>query len=112
RIGRQRIIYDNQRLFAENDWRLPGNSHDAIRVIYNNKINLNTELTFAFNQSTENNFTTTYIPVTFKNYKDLLVHYLNYKLSKTFVLTTLITLDGYQSAYNPQTTYQLFTSGD
>ena len=33
RIGRQRIIYDNQRLFAENDWRLPGNSHDAMRLI-------------------------------------------------------------------------------
>src|SRR4051812_3998638 len=111
RIGRQRIIYDNQRLFAENDWRLPGNSHDAVRFIYNNKINLNTELTFAFNQSAENTFTTNYAPFTFRNYKDLLVHYLNYKLSKTIVLTTLNTMDGYQSAYSPQTTYQRFTSG-
>jgi len=48
RIGRQRIIYDNQRLFAENDWRLPGNSHDAVRFIYNNKIDFTTELTAAF----------------------------------------------------------------
>jgi len=110
RIGRQRLVYDNQRLFAENDWRLPGNSHDAVRFIYNNKINFNTELTFAFNQSAENTFSTTYAPLT-KNYKDLLVHYLNYKLSKTFVLTTINTMDGYQSAYNPKTTYQRFTSG-
>lgn len=111
RIGRQRLVYDNQRLFAENDWRLPGNSHDAIRFIYNNKINLNTELTFAFNQSAENTFTTTYAPNGFKNYKDLLVHYLNYKLSKSFILTTINTMDGYQSAYNYKTTYQRFTSG-
>lgn len=111
RIGRQRISYDNQRLFAENDWRLPGNSHDAVRFIYNNKINLNTELVFAFNQSNENTFTTTYTPNGFKSYKDLLVHYLNYKLSKSFILTTINAMDGYQSAYNYKTTYQRFTSG-
>jgi len=110
RIGRQKISYDNQRLFAENDWRLPANSHDAVRFIYNNKINLNTELLFAFNQSAENTFTTTYKP-NVVNYKDLLVHYLNYKLSKTFILTTINTMDGTQSAYNTKTTYQRFTSG-
>jgi hypothetical protein len=110
RIGRQRIVYDNQRLFAENDWRLPGNSHDAVRFIYNNKINLNTELLFAFNQSAENTFTSAYAP-NVKNYKDLLVHYLNYKLSKSFILTTINTMDGYQSAYDYKTTYQRFTSG-
>ncbi len=120
RIGRQRIVYDNQRLFAENDWRLPGNSHDAVRFIYNNKINLNTELTFSFGQSAENNFTTNYVPTTSllstgasRNYKDLLVHYLNYKISKTLILTTINTMDGYQSSVpsNYQTTYQRFTLG-
>ncbi len=112
RIGRQRIVYDNQRLFAESDWRLPGNSHDAVRFIYNNKINLNTELTFSFGQSAENTFTTNYIPNTnVKNYKDLLVHYLNYKISKKVVLTTINTMDGYQSAAKANTTYQRFTNG-
>lgn len=110
RIGRQRIVYDNQRLFAENDWRLSGNSHDAIRFIFNNKINLSTELTFAFNQSNENIFTTNYVPLV-KNYKDLVVHYLNYKFSKSFILTTINTMDGFQSAYDSKTTYQQFTSG-
>jgi hypothetical protein len=110
RIGRQRVIYDNQRLFAENDWRLAGNSHDAVRFIFNNKINLNTELLFAYNQSNENTFTTNYTPLV-KNYKNLLVHYLNYKISKSFILTTLNTMDGYQSAYNAKTTYQRFTLG-
>src|SRR6476661_3773325 len=68
RIGRQRIIYDNQRLFAENDWRLPANSHDAVRLIYNNKINFTTEFIAAYNQYGENNFTTNYKTVGFTNY--------------------------------------------
>jgi len=35
----------------------------------------------------------------------------NWKMSKTLVLTTINTMDGSQSAYNPKTTYQRFTSG-
>lgn len=112
RIGRQRVIYDNQRLFAENNWRLPGNSHDAIRLIYNNKINFTNELLFSFGQSGENLFTTKYQPLV-PNYKNLLVDYLNWKLSDKFTLTTINTMDGYQSS-NPakySTTYQRFTLG-
>ncbi len=112
RIGRQRVIYDNQRLFAENDWRLPGNSHDAIRLIYNNKINFTTELLGAYNQSGENVFTGKYTPLV-ANYKSLVVHYLNWKATDKFTLTTLNTADGYQSSEpgKYQTTYQRFTSG-
>ncbi|HEX5155485.1 MAG TPA: alginate export family protein [Parafilimonas sp.] len=112
RIGRQRVMYDNQRLFAENDWRLPGNSHDAIRVIYNNKINFTTELLGAFGQSGENVFTTKYQPLV-SNYKNLVVSYLNWKLTDKFTLTTLNTMDGYQSS-DPakyKTSYQRFTLG-
>src|SRR5436305_679256 len=70
RIGRQRISYDNQRLFSENNWRLPGNSFDAARLIYNNKINFATELVFSYQQSGENVFTTKYQPLV-PNYKSL-----------------------------------------
>lgn len=112
RIGRQRVMYDNQRLFAENDWRLPGNSHDAIRAIYNNKANFTTELLAAFNQSGENLFTTKYQPLV-SNYKSLIVHFLNWKANDQFTLTTLNSIDGYQSS-DPKkytTTYQRLTSG-
>ncbi len=111
RIGRQRVMYDNQRLFAENDWRLVANSHDAVRFIYNNKTNFSTELLGAFNQYGENNFTTNYKPVGFSNYKVLLVHYLNYKLNKEFTLTTINAADGYQSSRNYKTTNMRLTSG-
>lgn len=113
RIGRQRVIYDNQRLFAENDWRLPGNSHDAIRLIYNNKINFNTELLVAYNQFGENNFTSNYKPTGFVNYKTLNVHYLNWKMSPKLALTTINVADGYQSSLTNdyKTTWMRFTSG-
>ena len=112
RIGRQRVIYDNQRLFAENDWRLPGASADALRLIYNNKINFTTELLAAYAQSGENVFTTKYQPLV-PLPKSLVVNYINWKLTDKFTLTTINSMDGFQSS-NPQkytTTYQRFTSG-
>ncbi len=113
RIGRQRIIYDNQRLFAENDWRLSGNAHDAVRLIYNDHLTVNTELILAFNQSGENNYTTNYVPNGFRNYKTLINHFLSWKVNKNFAITTLNTADGYQSS-DPakyKTTYMRFTNG-
>jgi len=112
RIGRQRISYDNQRLFSENNWRLPGNSFDAARLIYNNKINFATEFVFSYQQSGENIFTTKYQPLV-PNYKSLLVHYLNWKLNDRFTLTTINAADGYQSSDPAKytTTYERFTSG-
>lgn len=112
RIGRQRVLYDNQRLFAENDWRLPGNSHDAIRLIYNNQTNFTTELLAAYNQSGENVFTTQYSPAV-PNYKSLVIHYLNWKITDKFIVTTLNSADGYQSSVPDRytTTNERFTSG-
>ncbi len=111
RIGRQRIVYDNQRLFAENDWRLTANSHDAVRFIYNNKINFTTEFIAAYNQYGENTFTSNYKPNGFVNYKALLAHYLNWKFNKNFVLTTINAADGYQSAKDYRTTFMRLTGG-
>lgn len=113
RIGRQRIAYDNQRLFSENDWRQTGNSFDAFRLIYNNKRDFTTELWTSFNQTAENTFTTNYKPVGFNNYKTLTVHYLDWNLSKHFNFLTINAADGFQaaSAARYKTTNMRFTSG-
>ena len=113
RIGRQRIVYDNQRLFAENDWRLAAASHDALPVIYNDKIRFTNEFIFAYGQSAENNYTTNYAPNGFRNYKVLINHYLNWKMSKNFTLTLLNTADGYQSSdpKSYKSTYMRYTNG-
>jgi hypothetical protein len=95
RIGRQRLVYDNQRLFAENDWRLSGGVHDAINFRLNTS-KVVSELALAFNQSTERNFGTYYTTVGFTNYKFLAVNYLRYKPNKYLTLTTLNSADAYQ----------------
>lgn len=112
RIGRQRVIIDNQRLFAENDWRVTGASHDAARLIYRSK-KLDLELAGAFNQSTENFYSTVYSPNGFYHYKGLFFHYLVYKMNHGFTLSTLQVADGYQGLHNtarPETYYR-FTNG-
>lgn len=106
RIGRQKIMYDNQRLFAQNNWRQSGGAHDAIRFVYA-KNKLSTELLGAFNQNQERFSGTTYNP-DFKNYKVLLTHFLLWQLSERLSITTLNVMDGYQQ---PKTTSKRFTSG-
>jgi hypothetical protein len=110
RIGRQRIMYDNQRLFAENDWRLSAAAHDAINFRYYSP-NLSSELALAFNQSSERYFGTDYTPSGFTNYKFLAVNYLRYKVNKYFMLTTLNSTDGYQDKSNPEKMNFRYTLG-
>jgi len=110
RIGRQRILYDNQRLFAENNWRQSSRAHDAVRFMYYTP-QLQTDLIGAFNQSSDRTFETDYAPVGFTNYKVLMVHFLKYKLSDQLILTTINASDGYQDAGNVHKTHYRFTSG-
>jgi hypothetical protein len=110
RVGRQRLVYDNQRLFAENDWRLSAAVHDAVNFRYNTP-KLSSELALAFNQSAERYFGTDYAPSGFTNYKFLAVNYLRYKVNKYFILTALNSTDGYQDKLNPEKMYLRYTLG-
>jgi len=101
RIGRQRLIYDNQRLFAENDWRLSAAVHDAVNFRLNTP-KVVSELAFAFNQSAERFFGTDYNPTGFSNYKFLAVHYLRIKPNKNLTLTALNSTDAYQKTSDPE----------
>ena len=122
RIGRQRIALDNQRLFAENEWRINGASHDAINFRYN-KNKLNTELIAAFNQTGERIFGTDYTPAelsstpasstasSWTNYKALAIHYLKYEFNTKLTATTIIASDAYQDAVQKEQNYWRFTYG-
>lgn len=101
RIGRQRLVYDNQRLFAENDWRLSGAVHDALNLRYYSP-RLSAELALAYNQSSERYFGTDFNPAGFTNYKYLAVNYLKYTISKSTILTLLNSADAYQKKENPE----------
>lgn len=110
RIGRQRLAFDNQRLFAENDWRLNAGSHDALNFRYN-AAKITSELVFAFNQNTERLAGTDFTPVGFTNYKSLGVHYFKYKLTDNWILSAINAADGYQDTKIKEKIYQRLTDG-
>ncbi|TDD94420.1 alginate export family protein [Flavobacterium cellulosilyticum] len=122
RIGRQRIVLDNQRLFAENEWRVNANAHDAINFrYYKGKISL--ELIGAFNQTSERIFGTDYspnqlsltpanaTPSAWTNYKTLAVSYVKYEFTPKFTATSIVAADGYQSKTNSEKTVWRLTYG-
>ncbi|MFM2214162.1 MAG: hypothetical protein RL427_1425 [Bacteroidota bacterium] len=123
RIGRQRLVYDNQRLFAENDWRVNANAHDAVNFRYN-KNKLNVELAAAFNQTSERVFGTDFTPAepstspasstpaaTWATYKALGVNYIKYDISPSVTATSIVAGDGYQDATIKEKIYWRFTYG-
>jgi len=110
RIGRQRLIYDNQRLFAENDWRVTGASYDAMTFKYVNT-KLNTDLVMAFNQTSERLFGTGYYPSGWSNFKYLGMHFLKYNFNDKFSLTSMQAVDGNQITNKDEKTNFRFTDG-
>jgi hypothetical protein len=112
RVGKQRIMYDNQRLFAQNDWRQNAGTHDALNFRYY-KTRFETELVFAFNQSNDLLFFTPYTPVGFNYYKTLGVNYLKYKtLNGNWALTTINYFEGFQIPGAKNTEKQSFRYTD
>jgi Alginate export len=122
RIGRQRILYDNQRLFAENDWRVNASAHDAVNFRYN-KDKLSAELVGAFNQTSERLFGTDFTPTelsitpanatpsNWTSYKALAINYLKYEFTPSTTATTIIAADGYQDATNKEKIHWRVTYG-
>jgi hypothetical protein len=110
RIGRQKLVFDNQRLFAENDWRLSGAVHDAVNFRYNSS-KVSSELALAFNQSSERYFGTDYATAGFTNYKFLAVSYLRFKPVNYLTLTALNSTDGYQQKTDPEKMNIRYTLG-
>jgi len=110
RVGRQRLMYDNQRLFAQNDWRQNANAYDGLRLMWKRK-KVETELSSFFNQSSEQVFGTAFSSPGFSTYKFLGVHYLKAPLKERFTLTTLNAVDGFQDPVDKEHVHFRFTSG-
>ncbi len=110
RIGRQKLIYDNQRLFADNNWRTGAASYDAVCFKYNND-KISTDLVGAFNQSSERLLGTDFVPVGFTNFKLLVMNYLRAKVFTNTTLTLINAGDGWQALDNTEKIYMRFTDG-
>ncbi|UII21506.1 alginate export family protein [Fulvivirga ligni] len=79
RIGRQRVQYDNERLFAENNWRQAGGQHDAVRFIYK-KNKWQADVVAAYNQEKESEYGTAY-QIPWDEYRTLLASFVSFKPS-------------------------------
>jgi hypothetical protein len=117
RIGRQKIMLDNQRLFAENEWRPNAGAHDGVSFHYFNPAHkkLETSIYGAFNELDPNrwfntNFNPTTLNPSWSFYKYLAIHYLKLKV-KDFTITTLNVLDGFQDTKQIGKHYNRYTNG-
>lgn len=112
RLGRQKIIYDNQRFFSQNNWRQAGGAHDGIRFLYKG-IKLEADLIGAFNQEkgAQDRFFGTDFSPDFTNYKILAVNFLKYTPSFTWTLSAMNAMDGLQDPLIPRMTHLRFTNG-
>lgn len=105
KLGRQEIRYDNQRLFAVNDWNNIAQKHDAV-VLQHSGAKSEWHIGAAFNQSSERLFGTAYYLNTYKT--------LNYFWYKTGIgpklnVSLLAVADGYEHPDNPGLLYMRTT---
>ena len=109
RVGRQMITYDNERLFARNNWRQAGGQHDAVRFMHR-RDGFEMDFISAFNQSQSRSFGTAYTP-DFDFYKVLLAHFLTTDLSEHVELTLINFGDAYQEMGGQSDTHFKWTNG-
>jgi hypothetical protein len=98
-LGRQEIFYDNQRLFARNNWRQSGRTHDALFMKYEkNSFQFHTGV--AFNQTGEPNFGREYNNVQDKgiNYKFLGILWAEKYFKEHWYVNSLLAMTGYEAA--------------
>lgn len=92
KLGRQEIIYDDQRIFGNVGWAQQARSHDAILLKYHQS-DYAIDLAFAFNQNGENlRGTTLTTPGTYKSVQYLWAH----KEWNTFSASILFLNNGLQ----------------
>lgn len=109
KIGRQRLSFDDERFFAQNNWRQASGKHDGVNIIYRSS-SVDFDWFTAFNQSSMGNFGTYYQPG-FVGYKFLTAHLMTWNLHPHTTLVSTIFADGYQGTAPFEKTYFKATTG-
>lgn len=93
KLGRQELVYDDQRLLGSVNWTQPGRSHDAIILKYQNSdTDFDIHFGGAYNQENEKVLGNAY---TLNNYKILSYAWMNKKLGAVNISGVLLT-DGFE----------------
>jgi len=108
KMGRQELVYDNQRLLSNNNWGQKGVTHDALLLQYKN-LGWRLDVAAAFNQSRDTLFSTDY-NTSLGNYKALGFVILSKKLGN-FKVTGVSITDAYQKKKTLNTLYVRTTNG-
>jgi len=101
KVGRQEIRYNNQRLFAINNWNQIGRTHDAAIFKFADS-GWNVHLGAAFNQSTERNFGTEYHS---NEYKSMNFLWFDKKLG-SLDISGILVIDGYENLSSTKTYFR------
>lgn len=113
RIGRQKLVYDNERLFAQNNWRQTGSSFDAAVLKFDN-LTVQNDLVIAWNQSSEQTFSTKYTSPSATNplFKALFLNFTTWSLIPEIKLTSLQAADGFEDFdYSEKINFRLTNGG-
>ncbi len=117
RMGRQKLAFDNQRLFAENDWRPNSGAHDAFNLRYYGT-KFSSDLAIAWNQNAQDASTAErFFDNTYNGavaYKGLAVSYLKYNLNEQWTLSSINSAEAFQSTKpkdDKEKLYVRFTDG-
>jgi hypothetical protein len=106
--GRQELMYDNQRLFSNNNWINPGQRHDLILLQYYHP-SFRLDMGFAFNQETERLSGTEYNLG--GNYKSMNFVYFSAGLAANGKISLISITDGFQDTFTGDKTNFRFTNG-
>lgn len=83
KLGRQSLIYDDERILGGLDWNIAGRYHDALKLGYEDKLN-KLHLILAFNQNGETPIGGTYYAPGAQPYKNMQTLWYQHICSKAF----------------------------
>lgn len=96
-LGRQSLVYDDERLLGSLDWNVAGRFHDALKLGYENQLH-RLHLVLAFNQNNENVKGGTFYDITnAQPYKAMQTLWYNGKWAKNFNASLTFMNVGYET---------------
>lgn len=94
KLGRQELVYDDERIFGNSNWQQQGRSHDVALLRYDGMLRI--DIGAAFNQN-EKHLSGTYYKL--NNYKMMQFIWLNTDIVENLNLSLLFLNNGYQYDY-------------
>ena len=113
RVGRQELVYDDERILGNNDWAMAALYHDALKVGYENHGH-QLHATVAYNQNSKNVYGGTFYQNGSQSYKTMQTVWYHYDVPKFPLGASLLFMNvGMQSGNEEEykTTYQQLLGG-